>query len=54
MLRLSADAYETAKFNSLDSEAYIPEVLARIAVHSINRIHEILPRNLNKGSNNVR
>ena len=34
---------ETAKINGLDPEAYLADVLARIADHKANRIDELLP-----------
>ena len=36
----------SAKLNGLNLEAFLCEVLARIAGHSINRIAELLPWNL--------
>lgn len=37
---------ETAKINGLDPEAYLRDILTRIADHPINRIDELLPWNV--------
>jgi hypothetical protein len=43
-------AYRTAKLNGLDPEAYLREVVGRIADHLINRIAELLPWNIGVAS----
>jgi transposase len=36
---------ETCKLNVIDPEAYLRDILTRIADHKINRIDELLPWN---------
>ena len=41
---------ETAKLNGVDPQAWLTDVLARIADHKINRIDELLPWNIARGT----
>ncbi len=41
---------ETAKLNGVDPQAWLTDVLARIADHKINRIDELLPWNIISGT----
>ena len=36
---------ETARLNDVDPEAWLADVIARIADHSINRVDQLLPWN---------
>ena len=36
---------ETAKLNGIDPQAWLTDVLGRVADHKINRIDELLPWN---------
>jgi transposase len=44
---------ETAKLNGLDPEAYLLDMLGRIAEHPISRIADLLPWNLSRRSANL-
>ncbi len=45
---------ETAKLNGVDPQAWLTDVLSRIADHKINRIDELLPWNYLEGQVNLR
>ena len=45
---------ETAKINGIDPEAYLRDVLTRIADHPINRIDELLPWNIGRHAEDQR
>ena len=42
---------ESAKINGLDPEAYLREIIGRIADHPINRIADLLPWNIAASAN---
>jgi hypothetical protein len=41
---------ETAKMNNVDPEAWLADVIARIADHPINRLDDLLPWKWNQAS----
>jgi transposase len=44
----------SAKLNGLDPEAYLREVLTRIADHPVNRIADLLPWNVTPAGSTIR
>jgi hypothetical protein len=44
--------FVTARLNNIDPQAWLGDVLARIADHPINRLHELLPWNWQKPTHN--
>ncbi len=45
---------ETVKLNGIDPEAYLRDVLTRIADHPLNRIDELLPWNIGRRADDQR